>query len=223
MTHIVNRPPSVLAIAAILTVLAAATDAPAVLVVNNLGGSTVSSERVGVGSGTWCAIPFTTGPGLWSLNSITVRLTEISDHIGTTIAFQIRNNDGGHPSATVVGAFDMTGTDVGSINNYTFPPTAPLQLAGGNTYWLTALPTASDSYFWHLTQSADNGVLGWSIGNVNLYSADMGSSWNSNGTLPPKLSIDATAAPEPTTLVLVGLASAALPTRRRKSTSQNRI
>jgi hypothetical protein len=191
---------------AVILLVAASASVQAVEVVNNLGSAISGGAAVfGTDPVLSNATSFTTGPGGWQINSVTVKIEEV---VGTSVdgyVLQVMNDNGGNPGSTVVGTFDMSSNNVTTLNNYTYSPTAPLVLSGSTTYWLAGFPTAADSeYYWQVTTSFnDNGVLGWSIGDLNRSSNNLGTTWVPNGNEPNLFSIDATSlVPEPTSLLL---------------------
>lgn len=220
MRHFIYRAP--LALIAIVAVLVAVTHVSAIEVASNLTQFTPASHTISPGSSfPVIANSFTTGPGLWNINSITARLVEPDRVPGTSLQLEILANNGGVPGTTVVGTLDMTANDVGNAGNYPFPPTAPLQLSGNTTYWLAAIPSPANVYLWTLTNSPnDNGILGWSLGDAYFSSAN-GVAWGATGGFSLLMSIDATSVPEPSTVALTVLALTVLPSRRRRPTSHN--
>jgi hypothetical protein len=191
---------------AVILLVATSASVHAVQVVSNLGSTLTGGAAIfGTDPVLSNATSFTTGPGSWQINSVTLTIEE---PLGTSVdgyVLQVMNDNGGNPGSTVIGTFDMSTNNVTVLGNYTYSPAAPLVLSGSTTYWLAGFPTAADSeYYWWVTDSPnDNGVSGWSIGNLNRTSSNLGASWVANGNEPNLFSIDATAlVPEPTSLLL---------------------
>lgn len=202
---------------ALAVVLLFAKNADAVVVVDNLG-ALISGEAsiLGDNPSLSVATQFTTGPGAWQINTVTAKLADLFELNPDAMQIDVRNDNGGNPGATILGALNMTQNNVTTLGDYTYAPTAAMQLAGNTSYWLVAMPTFLDAQLgWEVTASpADNGVLGWSIGNLNRVSMDLGATWQPNGNEPTMFSIDATAVPEPGASMLALLAMAAVLRRR---------
>ena len=208
--------------ALVIASLFAISSVRATVVVNNLGETISGGASVfGTDPVLANATSFTTGPGSWQINAVTAKLEEALGTSSDGLVLRIMNDNGGNPGATVVGTFDMTTNNITALANYTYSPAAPIALAGNTTYWLAAFPTAADSeYYWQVTTSSvDNGVSGWSIGNLNRSSSDEGASWTPNGDEPALFSIDATSIiPEPCSLLLGVLALGQFGLARRRTT-----
>lgn len=195
------------------------------IVVDNLdvfvppvGGVAVSGYDYNFSTGGFqtasIASPFVVGAGLWTIDGITIRAheglpTPLDSNNPDTIVLKILTDNAGSPGSTVLGSLLAT-TNLFQPGKYLFGPEDTIVLAEGD-YWLAAFPTATGSitssqYGWFRNGSGvDNGVAGWSIGTGWRPSRNLGATWSENASFFESLMyrIEATAVPEPSSLVLV--------------------
>jgi hypothetical protein len=139
---------------ATICILSWAAPSRAAIVVSNLGSPGLQSSGV-LDDNQSLATQFTAGPGLWQIDAITLRLEE---HVSSTfnpdeLIFQIRSDNSGAPGATVLGQLNMSVNNITTVANYSYPPLAPITLAGSASYWLVGLPTTAvgmNDYRWRL-------------------------------------------------------------------------
>jgi hypothetical protein len=175
---------------------------PAVEVVSNLGEGSLPGAPISNFSPMGAATSFTTGAGLWEINTISARLAKRSATNPDVLELQILNDNEGSPGSTVIGAMDMTTNLIGG-GIYTYGPSAPLTLLGNKTYWLTGQVQSYATYGWNTTASTnDNGISGWSIGNSYYQSPSIGT-WVFGSNEPLLFSINAIRVPEPSVLALL--------------------
>lgn len=175
---------------------------------------------------------------MWSITSMELPLhTYNPGTISNLFTLEIRN-DVGSPGSTVLGSFDTATPLVTSMysSRFTFAPSAPISLAGGN-YWLVMRPTDPDSSdFWQLASSGieDFAAPGWSIADNFSFSQNGASNWLMNtpdnaplshSNLPLTFSFDATqtAVPEPSSFALVADLVGGAWWKRRRVKSQAAI
>ncbi len=164
--------------------------------------------------GTREAIRVSTGPGSWSLNSVSI----ITEYLSTGTNFQIWS-DSSNTLGTLLATSDTVGNSLAlwHAGTQTFTFSTPVVLSGSTNYWLTATPTGS---FWnpnwaYNSTATFSSTFGWSqVG--QLSSTDSGTTWGtSNNRSFASLEIDATAAsssgvPDGTSTALMLLPGAGL-------------
>jgi len=182
---------------------------------SNLGQSSTGS--LAVGSDSWLAIPFYTGANTdgYELNSVQLAMTDAS---GSPSGFTVML----YGLANIPGAF-YPGSSLGSLNGSTAPVTT-----GTYTYAAPANLTLSPATAYFLVLMAGttvaNGANNLSIGSANSYNpsggwgvyetdagkyaeyfqSSDGSTWNANGSYL-QFAVNATAAPEPGVMSLLGM------------------
>ena len=191
---------------------------------SNLSQTPVGSLAIGINS--WCAQEIITGTnsGGYLLNSIQLQLgTPTGTPSGFSLAIYDRNPlDGTAPGSLLE---SLTGTVPAGSGVFTFQSSG-LTLNPSRFYFVVATaatPVASGSYKWNITSwtqpPADSaGLFGT---RATLYQSSDGLTWT--GTRPNNFmfAVNATAVPEPSSFVLLGLGGSFLFTRRaRKSRSK---
>jgi len=195
----------------ILTALTAAASgsASANTVVSNLGEAGGASVSVGPFSSNTQGDPLaqafstpTTGPG-WTLNSLTFTLDALGSGAGG-LTVELYSDNAGIPG-TSLATLSGTSPSVTGFANYTFTTTSTVTLATNTTYFavLTApSPTSTDKYRWRQTTTGQTGDPGWAIADSSYY-YNSGSVWTQDTGTPNYIAVDASAVPEPSTVLLV--------------------
>jgi len=176
---------------------------------SNLEQSSVGSSPIG--SNSWLAVDFTTGPNAsgYMLNSIQLGMIDASGNPSgfTAMIYSAIIFTGINPGSSL-------GTLNGSLNPatggiYTYIPTGNLTLSPGTDYFIvltTGTAIANGAYDWSLAgANSYNPNGGWHSPGGVLTSSN-GSSWNFN-PIVAQFSITATAVPEPPALGLFALGS----------------
>jgi hypothetical protein len=188
------------------------------LYISDLGQTPVAS--LAVGSDSWIAETISTGsnPGGYVLNSVSVLMNPAT---GTAGGFSISiYNKTGDPNALTpssdvpqasLGSLDGANPSTGGIISYTTPG---ILLSPSTFYFVVetaATPVAEGAFNWSSLSPGSapvTGAEGWGINDV-YYTSTNGSSWQSVIRQDVfQLGINATAAPEPSTCALAGLALA---------------
>ncbi len=179
-------------------------------VVSNLGESPSSNPFVD--SIVWAATSFTTDSQAYTLNSLTLRLTDVMFG-GGTVTPRIFANGSGAPSGVALEVFSSQ--TVNGFVNLTFASTG-LTLDPNTTYWIALQGGGFDDSTWGSTSStAQTGS--WTIGDTVLRSTDSGSSWPTTYGFSGQFSVDATPVPEPSSVLLLGIGAMAGLTFLRRS------
>ena len=192
---------------------------------SNLGESPGGSFAVSQSS--WAAQAFNVGDNIvgtrnegFQLNSIQVLMdAPIGNPSGFSLSiYDIVTRDEG-PSRFIG---SLVGTPPNTAGVFTF--TASNITLGPKTYWVvmtSSSPIAMGSYSWRESSSGNfEGADRWSPYPSHDFSSD-GLTWTINGNKPLQFAVYATAIPEPSSLVLIGLSCSFLFTRlARKSRSK---
>jgi hypothetical protein len=193
----------------LLTLLTlAASPVHAVTMASNLGETT--DALPGVTPTSWRATSFTTDSMAHTLNSVTLAL-RASSIDNSFLAPRIMADAAGVPAGAALEVFSFQ--EVWGPNNYTWASTG-LPLTANTTYWMV-LSGDSFSPMWDSTNSS-NETGSWSIGDSMRTSIDSGGTWPTGEISTGKMSIDATAVPEPSSAALLSLGGLALMLRRRR-------
>jgi len=161
-----------------------------------------TAGSLSIGNDAWIAAYFQTGPssGGYALDSIQLSMSNPS---GTPADFLLRIWDFRSPQglATLNGN-DPSGNGVFTYRAESFP------LTPNTVYWFTvtaATPVGTGSFHWNVGVSGPITASGWLLGNIYTSSPD-GLSFDRNHPPPatPLFAVNATAVPEPASLVLVG-------------------
>jgi hypothetical protein len=197
-----RRPARPLSLAATLATLAFAPFVDGAVVLSNLAGFSTphSNDPYAIqGAGVnpaYEAVRVTTGPGSWTLNSVSVLA-----FFSTSARIQIWQgaNPGSIASPDYVSIAQNTDADSGPPNydpiatTFTFAST--VTLTGGTDYWFALVPgPTSDPSWWYYNSSATPSITsgGWTRGGQKTYTT----SWDpSSGRSYVSLAIDATQVP----------------------------
>jgi hypothetical protein len=202
-------------------------EAPAqgTLYVSNLGQP--STGNAAVASDAWLAALFQTGTNSagYVLNSIQLLMTAASGSPnGFSVSLYSFNVNSG-PENRLGSLSGAANPSAGGLFTYT---TSSLTLSPSSNYWVVltaATPVANGSYYW---SGANSGVYsssgGWFLSGGSFFSTDgLSSHWSGSRTGPGpfQLAINATAIPEPSSLVLFGLGGMYLALVAKRRTRQN--
>jgi hypothetical protein len=181
-----------------------------------------SAGSLAVGSDSWLATLFTTGTNAsgYTLDSIELGMANASGSPSDfTVTLYTRH----------VGALDIRGSDLGTLDGslnpttagiYTYTPDSSLTLSANTQYLivLTAGTTvANGAYDWSIANGSFDTSGNWNPGTRYL-SSDGGSHWTVTSVdYYVQFAINATAVPEPGVLALSGLGGLLLLWHRRKS------
>ncbi len=165
-----------------------------------------STAGAPVASDSWFAESFETGtnPGGYTLNSIQLMLGLASGNPGGFGVSIYSENIHKFPGDSLASLTGSTSPAAGGLFNYAASDVALLPSAYYFIVITAATPVAAGSYSWSVANnftysSADNWVLG-----PYYYASADGSVWTRNGH-PFEFVITATAVPEPSSLMLLGL------------------
>ncbi len=174
----------------------------------------------GLNASQQLGVSFETGSNLegYEINSVTLALNLASDE-GSLLTPTLFATSAGLPSgAALFSDFTLTTAGTG-INNYTFTANSSFILDPNTSYALVLVPGAiSLGHGWYYTVDASTNIGGWSMANNLLASMDGGSTWSAPAGATVKTAINATAVPEPSALIFLGVAGVtAVALRRRRS------
>jgi len=181
---------------------------------SNLSESTDGYESITkLPSGVWVAQSFETGTagGGYTLESVSLSMSEGSES-DVPLKLYLYSGD---RATTKIGEllYEFTSTDsydhTAGIKLWDAPDAASL---GPNAkYWLILeSDTESGSYSWDYTSSSSASSLqNWSIPTTLTYAIYSSDEWTYNDGRPQKFSVNATAVPEPSVAMLVGLGTLA--------------
>ena len=209
-------PRTSLSLAATLAALAFAPFVDGAVVLSNFSGFGASPSTFPLSNftGTREAIRVSTGPGSWSLNSVSI----ITDYLSMGTNFQIWS-DSSNTLGTLLATSDTVGNSqpLWHAGTQTLTFSTPVVLSGSTNYWFTATPSGSywDPAWAYNSTATFSSTFGWSqLG--QLSSTDSGTTWGtSNNRSFASLEIDATAAsssgvPDGTSTALMLLPGAGL-------------
>ena len=179
--------------------------AQGVTYVSNLGEPSTGSQAVG--SDSWFAVSFRTGANAngYQLNSVQLFMDQASGNPnGFTIA--LYNGNGSFPGdsfGNLIGFEPLTpGIFTFSNPGIVLPPSTSYFIVA-----TAAAPVAQGSYQWRTASGAGEFYgNGWIRGAAHYYSPN-GSSWTVNRESSFQFAINATAVPEPSSLVLLCFSS----------------
>ena len=186
---------------------------------SNLGQPSTGS--VAVGSNSWVATTFRTGPNAsgYALDSIQLGMANASGSpSGFTVMIYAMSTAApipGNSLDTLEGSLDPASSGI-----YTYTPASSLILSSETYYYivLTAgTATANGAFDWsYVNADSYNPSGGWT-GFGGAIPSSNGLSWSGGPSVYPQYSIDAEAIPEPGTLSLFTLAGLGLLWHRRKA------
>ncbi len=197
-----------------------AGNASAIVLVSNLAETTNSVNTVGSVGGTnqfQYAVPFTTGANGagYSLANVTL---DLADANGTPSNFQVElfSSGGGDPNASLL---VLAGnSNPATAGQYSYGGT--FSLAPNTSYFVVASAGAVggvNNYRWNNTSSTnESSPDGWTIGTGYFRNTGTGGSWTATD-FPLKISVDASAIPEPGSAALLLLAAGGLAAARRRT------
>lgn|GEM_PF-3912894 len=162
---------------------------------------------------------FTTGTIPMYLDSVTLSMNNAGVVDAGTFHVDLFTSSASLPDQPLVRLEGSTAPSSSSL--YTYTPPAPLQLAASTTYWIVASVdevAPNKFYNWEFTASSVvNGLTGWSMGPSSLGSSFFGgsASWSPQ-SVPLKMEVAATPAPEPVAWGSALLGAGLLSSRRAR-------
>ena len=193
-------------------------DTRAAVMVSNLNEQALNDDGWGVLPSQWTGMSFTVGNAspLWNLDSVDIRA--FRGGLGNDFNVTLHEDAGGLPGAPVVILLGPDPQASPIVDNYNYSPTAATALNAGATYWITVSSLAGN-YAWVFTDplsTNDTGTDGWGIGDNVVFSTNQGATWQAYSYEPSMFAVHATAVPEPSAILIAGLAAAGLRLRRRR-------
>lgn len=164
------------------------------------------------------AAAFTMPGTAYTLDSVVLRLSNFD--AADTPVVEIRNDGGTNPGSTVLANFTNPAGQGAAFLDYTFTPTSAFTLSSSTKYWLV-VSSSNGHYDWsaNIPNQAPTGLATY---NGVMFSNNFGASWT-NSTIINSFKITGTVVPEPSTVILSGLAVTAIAAnsyfRRRKAGS----
>ena len=209
---------SILSIAVLLSV-PTGTRAQGTTYLSNLGAT--SNGSLGIGSDSWAAMEFVTGPSSdgYGLDSIQLAMTEASGSPGGFSVMIYSDVGVGSP---------LPGSSLGSLSGspspstagvYAYTPAGDLRLSRTTSYFFVVTagsPVADGAYQWSDAATSSYSLSGGWHGTAYYHSTD-GSSWNHVSGVYPIFAINATPesnVPEPSVISLLVLGGLCLAGRR---------
>jgi len=197
---------------------------------SSMGNAPQSSEGVwddGIAYDEW-GMPFITGPSDYTLDSVTLMLMQNSSASPLTGSLYLADANflpSGSPIST---DFTLSAIPSGSFGAVTFTPGTTISLNASTAYVFVLSTSLDGSYGWRdTTDTGDTAIGGWSFPQpyVKAYSTTQygDPTWDNGGGGDYHFmgAIEATAVPEPSTLVLGALGVAILSLRRTSRSSAN--
>lgn len=184
--------------AAAFTCLVGVAQSHAAAIVTNLSDLIGGTGTVyGSGPPQSYAQEFTTGATAMTLSDV---IAVLGDASGTfTATASLETTSGALPSNTVLTTFTVPSIPAGSPADETFTPNTGVILSANTTYWFVLAATGTGSYQWAYTNTTQ--------ANLPNYAVNNGAGWSIGAPPGPFLvQVDATAAPEPSSLLLVSAA-----------------
>lgn len=199
-----------LVLAAISFAAAYATPATQAETVLSTLGQNYSAGWYASASDNPIALSFQTGPTqIWSLDEITLKLI-VHSPSSDPLTVQLWSDLEAQPGAALTTLVPDT-LNPATSGNYSYSTDVELILSAGTSYWIVLLSTSESSY--NIANAPGSGSTsdeGWTVPTNNFaFSNNGGESWNAMPDGIYGFEVSATAVPEPSSYLLLGIGVAA--------------
>lgn len=164
--------------------------------VSSLGNAETGS--LGVNINEWVGLSFTTDGQSYTLGGITIPV--YVNTAGVLDAQLYAGTAGGDPTGSVLASFNF-GTIPGTTGNVTFTPASTFTLNADSRYVFVLSTAGAGTWGWSSAPSGSSYATPagntWTLGTKATLSFDSGSTWSQPSSFMPRLSVNATAVPEP--------------------------
>jgi hypothetical protein len=187
----------------LFAVLATATRSEAAVIVSNLSDTVNGTSTIyASGPPQEYAQEFVTGSSSVTLASVVAAVGDASGSF--TAQVELVANNGGQPGSSAFTTFTFSAISSGIPSDLTFTPNSTVVLSANTDYWFILSATGTTgSYKWDYTDTNSTSLPLYAV------SKNSGSSWTTYSSGPELIevnSVDQVSVPEPSYLLLSGLA-----------------
>jgi hypothetical protein len=169
-------------------------------IVSNLSDAVAGTGTVfASGPPQFYAQEFTTGAQSATLGSVIAALGGAAQPFTASAA--LLANNGNSPGSTVLTTFNVPAIS-SAYSDLTFTPASSITLSANTSYWFELMASGTGDYKWQYTDTVSASISDYA------YSHDNGSTWTVETNGPFLIEVDSpssASAPEPSSLILVGL------------------